>query len=700
MSISLHYLKSKPFHNKAEQKEVKNQRKALRKELKESKVDPNFLKEIPLFVGLEEVTYHKIAKRMQHTHFARQAMIYQAEAMQEEFSPIYVILEGDIAVYLKSTSSDEVNKTVSNYLSAGEVYVQKLHHKENYDFIEIVALSPVRILTFTYQELNYLLSKSSTFRSTFAEMIRTVTQRQASRFDNDFQKEIAQFFVEERLTFSQRVKIKRMDICIECDGCYTACKDRHGTDRLGASEVKYGITEVPNNCHNCVVPECLDKCNYGTITLHEESGEIVISDNCFGCGACSQGCSFNAIQMHPVDTLNLEHYFPNRDPNAKGKQIAQKCDNCVGYEDQACISACPTGALFQVDGEDLFHYWEQFNVHENPGFDNVISPQDHANRARPWWIAFTLLNFVFLSYECLMRVWYPQLAFGHLFYEWGLKGEDLIHDKAMRSGQEFGHALGYLASLFMLVTQLYTPARKLAPLLGSVQMWFEIHVWFGFLGFIYGFYHTAFNWREPIAVTSFTLFSIVILTGVLGRYLIFHIPRSQAGKNLAFEEVNQQLQNLNQEVEQLFKNRKVAYDLLSNVLKQSQLQKQALEDKQEQKKKERSRENQDSTNEDESSHWWTSSSFYVLFELRRELKKINQSVKNLAQEVQSEMRDDQIDHVIALIQKKARLIYMAESTKKLSKLLKYYRGFHVSISHLTFAVLTLHILHALKWIGF
>ena len=67
MSISLHYLKSKPFNNKAEQKEVKKQRKELRKELKESKVDASFLQSIPLFTGLEEVTYHKIAKRMQHT---------------------------------------------------------------------------------------------------------------------------------------------------------------------------------------------------------------------------------------------------------------------------------------------------------------------------------------------------------------------------------------------------------------------------------------------------------------------------------------------------------------------------------------------------------------------------------------------------------------------------------------------------------
>ena len=688
MSTSLHYLKSKPYNDKATQKEIRKDRKALEKKRKETRVTADQLKSIPFFAGFDDKTYHKISKYMQHGFFERNAVLYQAAPMEEEFSPVYVVLEGDIAVHIQS--KEQQNKNISNYLSSGEVYIQKLHQKSDTHTIEIKALCPVQVLTFTYQQLNYLLSKSEEFTARFTSMIRTVTQRQASRFDNEFQKEIASFFVQERLTFAQRVKIKRMDICIECDGCYTACKERHGTDRLGASEVKYGITEIPNNCHNCAVPECIDKCDYGTISLHEESGEIVISDNCFGCGKCSQGCKFDAIQMHPIDSLDVETYFPDRDPNAKGKQIAQKCDNCVGYQDQACISACPTGALFQVDGEDLFSYWEQFNVHENPGFDEVVSPQDHANKARPWWIAFTLLNLVFVSYECLMRVWYPDLALGHLLHVWGLKAEDLKADKALRAGAEFGHALGYLATLFMLITQLYTPARKFAPRLGSVQMWFEVHVWFGFLGFIYGFYHTAFHWREPIAVTSFVLFSIVIFTGVIGRYLVFHIPRSQAGKVLAFDEVKQQQQGLNQEIEKLFKNKTQAYTLLAQVLEQTQLPNTSTTVF--------DQSNQDE--EDESQSWWQSTSLAALWNLRLELKSIDHNLQQLVAENQNEIAPEILQQLKQLIQQKARLIYVSQSTQKVSKLLKYYRGFHVGIGHLTFAVLTLHILHALKWIVF
>ena len=138
-------------------------------------------------------------------------------------------------------------------------------------------------------------------------------QRQHGRFDNEEQQDIARFLVQERLTFSGRVKLKRMDICSECDGCYEACKTRHGTDRLGASEVKYGLTEIPQNCHNCVVPECMDKCKFGHISRHPETKEIVIDDNCVGCTMCSKGCSYGSIRMHPVSELDLQTYFPDRD---------------------------------------------------------------------------------------------------------------------------------------------------------------------------------------------------------------------------------------------------------------------------------------------------------------------------------------------------------------------------------------------------
>src|SRR5687767_15961394 len=39
---------------------------------------------------------------------------------------------------------------------------------------------------------------------------------------------------------------------------------------------------------------------------------------------------------------------------AKARRIANKCDHCAAYGDQACVSACPTGSLIEVSAYDLF----------------------------------------------------------------------------------------------------------------------------------------------------------------------------------------------------------------------------------------------------------------------------------------------------------------------------------------------------------
>src|SRR4029450_11291378 len=39
---------------------------------------------------------------------------------------------------------------------------------------------------------------------------------------------------------------------------------------------------------------------------------------------------------------------------ARTRRIANKCDHCISYGDQACVSACPTGSLIEINAYDLF----------------------------------------------------------------------------------------------------------------------------------------------------------------------------------------------------------------------------------------------------------------------------------------------------------------------------------------------------------
>lgn len=41
------------------------------------------------------------------------------------------------------------------------------------------------------------------------------------------------------------------------------------------------------------------------------------------------------------------------------KKLAIKCDLCAGYNDQACVQACPTGAAFRVHPTKFFGSTEE-----------------------------------------------------------------------------------------------------------------------------------------------------------------------------------------------------------------------------------------------------------------------------------------------------------------------------------------------------
>ena len=359
----------------------------------------------PLLAHLPTDRLVELCRQGTYLEYARGDHLMEAAPTHDDDAQVLFVTFGDASIH---RTQQGLEARICNYVAVGEVFVEKLVCDEDTSMIRVTAMCPVHAVRIPYRVVNKLLAENSLFRDAFSAAVRTFLSRQKTRFDNKFQQDIARFLVKERLTFAGRVKLKRMDICIECDGCYQACTDRHGTNRLGGSEVKYGLTEVPQNCHNCVVPECMDKCKFGHIGRHPETNEIVIDDNCIGCTMCSKGCSFGSIRMHPVAELDLQKYFPNRSPNAKGKAIAQKCDNCTGYEDKACISACPTGALFQIDGAEIFNAWQQFSVHERPGFEAVESPQAVPKNWRTFWLVFTLLNtFSFcgsVSADCTGRI--------------------------------------------------------------------------------------------------------------------------------------------------------------------------------------------------------------------------------------------------------------------------------------------------------
>ncbi|MEZ4463202.1 MAG: 4Fe-4S dicluster domain-containing protein [bacterium] len=147
----------------------------------------------------------------------------------------------------------------------------------------------------------------------------------------------------------------------------------------------------------------------------------MIADDCTGCTLCAKGCSFGAIRMHALADLNVSKYFPDRSPDAKGLNIAQKCDNCTGYADKACITACPTGAMFRWTGWISSGTGSSSPSTSAPASTASPSPENRPSLMARWfWGLFALVNTLIVAWECIGRLYWPGWTFGQAFYTWGL----------------------------------------------------------------------------------------------------------------------------------------------------------------------------------------------------------------------------------------------------------------------------------------
>lgn len=150
--------------------------------------------------------------------------------------------------------------------------------------------------------------------------------------------------------------------CVNCRNCIDACERRHGHSRLQLRGLQVENLLFPTACRHCDDPVCL-LCSVNGI-VRRPTGEIaIVEENCIGCGACAQRCPYGNITMHPVDPpkkgwiRSLVDLLRGGDAKAayereldpKVPQKAHKCDLCAEYDDYACVTACPVGAMFRVD---------------------------------------------------------------------------------------------------------------------------------------------------------------------------------------------------------------------------------------------------------------------------------------------------------------------------------------------------------------
>ena len=115
---------------------------------------------------------------------------------------------------------------------------------------------------------------------------------------------------------------------------------------------------------------------------------------------------------------------------------------------------------------------------------------------------------------------------GWSFYKLSLENRVEHPDyRQLRPSGVIGNGYGWVAALLTVMNLSYLIRRRLAnSKLGSMKAWLDVHVFTGMLAAILVSFHSAFQLRTPVATASAVSLGVVVLTGLIGRFLYALTP--------------------------------------------------------------------------------------------------------------------------------------------------------------------------------
>ena len=122
-------------------------------------------------------------------------------------------------------------------------------------------------------------------------------------------------------------------------------------------------------------------------------------------------------------------------------------------------------------------------------------------------------------------------AFFAMILVTGLYGLVMVSTSKFPPASElFGHGLGIIGFVFMLMTELLYSFRKRSRSVkwGRMSSWLQFHIFTGLVGPYMVLLHTSWKFNGIAGVT--TLFTVIIvISGFIGRYIFTRIPRTLDG---------------------------------------------------------------------------------------------------------------------------------------------------------------------------
>jgi len=298
--------------------------------------------------GLPAASLDALLDAVQNRTFDRGEAVYDQGA-----APTDVWLIADGLVQIQTEEDNRLH--VRAYLGRGDFFGDVEVLEGTSRRTAAVASGPSRLLSIPAKVFRGLTEQHPDLPSSLRRLASLSHERQRAvigRAANETQHLFRDLY---RLQIARSLLVIDLSACVRCGHCAWACEDMYGVSRL----VRRGDKMVarvrdaeapqslllPSSCQHCENPSCMVDCPTGAIG-RDPDGEVFIREAlCTGCGACAKACPWDNIQMAPR---------PEGAPRPPGdhaeyNDVAVKCDECRDYESPACVSACPTSAIFRVN---------------------------------------------------------------------------------------------------------------------------------------------------------------------------------------------------------------------------------------------------------------------------------------------------------------------------------------------------------------
>jgi CRP-like cAMP-binding protein/Fe-S-cluster-containing hydrogenase component 2 len=372
----------------------------------------SILKRMALFSGVADVAIRAIAAQAQVRHYDRDERLFSEDGRgQPVRETLHIILEGFVKVArrtLAGTGRDRSDERIIAYRQHGDYFAGGLDMLGDRRAVTVTAITRTRVAEIPRQALVSFFAHYPEVGQRFQVRLREyhesalVTGALGQPVEDE--ETLAGLdglhaLVGDGVVEGTEVLVIDLDKCIHCSECEEACARRHGHSRMNRKGMVVGNISIATACRQCQDPVCMLCSRAGIARM--PGGEVYITESCIGCGICAERCPYDNISIVPLDDgpgrgeeeqedalfQRISRFFREgsgrergrrmlpmtpasalrpHDPHAPHdglaemrKKIAIKCDLCAGYDNQACVQACPMGAAMRVQPTAFFGSTEE-----------------------------------------------------------------------------------------------------------------------------------------------------------------------------------------------------------------------------------------------------------------------------------------------------------------------------------------------------